>query len=188
MVSIQTFLIPPQQSLPEVYACMGTDQLQKLFITAEHFESVYAIWSDDIPLKINELNIAVIIQDDHQQLIGFEQWGLDLWGCYLSALNSYIKSGFTYGEAMYGIDPKLICFEKNGKSSIEVILKYDPLHVKKTITSFILEERDFLQHLMNGASNFYTLMNKYKIHTSKKTMSFLSETIELLKQTYSKEL
>lgn len=168
MVSIQTFLIPPQQSLPEVYSCMGTEELRELFVAVEHFESLYVGQSDEIPMKSNELNIAVIVQDTHQLLIGFEQWGLDLWGCYLSVLKIYIESGFEYGEGIYGIDPKLICFKKIDNRLIEVTLKYDPLHVEKTISQFILEERDFLQQLITGASNFYAYMNSYNIHTSKK--------------------
>nr|WP_154960252.1 hypothetical protein [Paenibacillus xylanexedens] len=68
MVSIQTFLIPPQQSLPKVYSCMGSEELRELFVAVEHFEILYVGQSDEISMKGNELNIAVIVQDNYQLL------------------------------------------------------------------------------------------------------------------------
>ncbi|MCF7753209.1 MULTISPECIES: hypothetical protein [Paenibacillus] len=183
MTSIRTYLISPKQSLPQVYAANGTEQFTKLFITLEQFTKQYSL--DTVgPLKSNDINMAVVIQRGQEQLIGFENWGLDLWGSYLSVMHKYLKSNCIYGESLYGSEPILICFKKDTMGTMEIILRidYDYMNEEKVIQRFHVEESKFLHHLFDSAIEYYGSMDKCGIITNKKVEACLFETREMLKQ------
>lgn len=187
MISIRTFIIPPRQSLSDLYVNAAAGEWHKPFVTPEQFVQLCAIEPDEFGLKIDGLNMAIVIHTDDEERVGFEQWGMDLWGSYLSALNRYIESGFSYGEALYGIDAKLIVFEKNEDRSLDIILKYDPLHVDKTITRFSCNEREFLQRLVEAADEFHSFMQHAHFSIPAYTANLIPQTIERLKQNEAPE-
>ncbi|MBD2868973.1 hypothetical protein [Paenibacillus arenilitoris] len=177
MIKIETFLLLSQQTLNRFYTEQSNiKKLSECFTSIEDdIESLSTVYSSDLHKDSNDFNMAIIINMKDETLLGYENWGYDLWRSYLTCLSNYVQSNFDYGHTMYGIDPYDISFKNVGDHNIEFTLRFDGVKDNMIVKRFVLEEKNFIISLINAAEYYYMLMQDHNFSTPQKLIDLLNQ-------------